>query len=123
MSSALNYGYYLYTRDDGVTQVNVRVSTTVGGHASTGFAAMDTSKPTQSLRNKKAGLTCRYVLLRSSTTGNTRRVPIGSASCDLWTGVVNTISFPIRGSATPEVFDVTHRKGEESADAHAVFSL
>lgn len=122
MPVGVDYKYALYTRDDGTTTVNVRIDKALADNEDAGFGTYDSTKPVINVRGKHS-FTCRYALLISATTGNRRRVVIGSPSCDLWTGAQNTISFPVRGSATPEVFTVTHRVGESAAVAHDIFNL
>ena len=121
-SVGVDYGYYLYTCDDGVTEYNIRIQKTIGDNADAGFQAYDASKPVMPLSNPHI-FRARYALLISATTGNRRRIPIGTTTCDLWTGAENEVSFPIRGTATPEVFQITHLGAEQRAIAHDVFNL
>lgn len=120
MASALDYAYYTYTRDDGVAVFNVRVNKTLGAHASAGFSAFTAGAAVRSVAPTRLGVSCRYALAISATTGNKRRLPIGSTACDIWTGTVTTIDLPVRGSATAETFTISHLVGEKDTPARVV---
>lgn len=121
MGNALDFGYYKYTCDD-ASEVNLRIQAAIGGHADCGFAAYDATKRVMPV-NKKKIFRARYALLLDPLTGNRRRIPIGSLTCDIWTRVTTTVSLLVKGSATPVVYNVTHLGGEAIDVAHDVFSL
>lgn len=120
MASALDYAYYTYTRDDGEALFNVRVNKTLGAHASAGFSAFTAGAEVRSVAQTRLGVSCRYALAISATTGNKRRLTIGSTACDIWTGTVTTIDLPVRGAALAETFTISHLVGEKNTPARVV---
>lgn len=96
--ATLNYQWYLYTNDDG-DEFNAKISTQYGGFAGCDFSPYDITKPVL-----PKGWKMRFVYFMDTATGNIRRIPCGTKTADIWTGVTATITLLTLGSGTGTVF-------------------
>lgn len=117
MAEGLNYAYYVYTTDGG-TEYSVRLASYFGDNEDLGFGARDDTKPLLPKGSKM-----RYVNALDFTTGNRRKVPVGTNDSDIFTGVATSVDLKFYGDAVANTFDVTSRRGEKIAVSHRVYNL
>lgn len=105
-----------YTSDDG-NIYTVKIGKEHADDVNNGFLAFDATKP-----NLPTGMKMRFAYA-VGTSGNRRKVPIGTVGCDLWTHTVGTVTMSVLGSAVGEVFTIWRYIGEDRPVPHAVVNI
>lgn len=105
-----------YTSDDG-NIYTVKIGKELADDTHNGFLTFDDTKPPL-----PQGYKMRYALA-VGTSGNRRKVAIGTTTCDLSTGTTKTVSMSVIGSADPEVFTIWHFQGESRGVPHQVVNI
>lgn len=100
--------WYTYTSDD-ATEYSVEVNCAIAAIASLGWGAFDGDAPVLPRLMRP-----RYCYVRHIATGRTRKVVVGSPTCDVWTDTATTITMPEKNDADGEVWTVISKHGEKT---------
>lgn len=109
MSVGTDFGYFVYTSDDG-NGYAVKISKYYGNIVAYGFGAYDGTKPLM-----PRGMTMRGINVMDPTSKAKRRIPVGDVAAAAWTTPATVHTVPFVGDADGLVMEFQSRFPEKTA--------